>query len=116
MAILPTSMLPGGEPHGRPSTRLTVLFHSIIDTVIPSMNVNALYGGGSAQTWANTLAARITSGEYESLADGWISNINTTALSGTSIPTSWASEANAYDCRSSGCSAITFSSAFDACH
>jgi hypothetical protein len=24
------------------------------------MNVNALYGGGSAQTWANTLAARIT--------------------------------------------------------
>ncbi|KAN0135433.1 hypothetical protein V8E53_006712 [Lactarius tabidus] len=64
---------------------------------MPTTNVDALYGG-SARTWANTLAARITSGEYESLAAGWISNINTAPLSGTSVSTGWASEANAYDC------------------
>ncbi|KAF8260094.1 hypothetical protein EI94DRAFT_1812184 [Lactarius quietus] len=44
------------------------------------------------------LAARITSGEYKSLAAGWISSINTAALSDTTVPTGWASDANAYDC------------------
>lgn len=71
--------------------------HAAWDTGIPTTNVNALYGG-SAQTWANNLAARITSGQYASLAPGWVSSINTAALSGTTVPLSWAQEANSNDC------------------
>ncbi|KAF8267942.1 S1/P1 nuclease [Lactarius quietus] len=61
--------------------------HAAWDTGMLTTNVNALYSG-SAQTWANNLATRITSGEYESLAAG----------GGTMVPLGWAQEANAYDC------------------
>lgn len=71
--------------------------HAAWDTGILTTNVNALYGG-SAQTWADNLATRIRSGEYASLAAGWVSNINTAALSGTTVPLGWSQEANAFDC------------------
>ncbi|KAH9062401.1 nuclease Le1 [Lactarius vividus] len=71
--------------------------HAAWDTGILTKNVNALYGG-SAQTWANNLASRITSGAYASQAAGWVSNINHAALSGTGVPLGWSQEANTYDC------------------
>ncbi|KAI9442668.1 nuclease Le1 [Lactarius indigo] len=64
---------------------------------ILTKNVNALYGG-SAQTWADNLASRITSGAYSSQAAGWVSNINSGALTGTTVPLGWSQEANVYDC------------------
>jgi len=41
------------------------------------------------------------SGEYASLAAGWVSDISQAALSGTGVPLTWSREANAYDCVSS---------------
>jgi len=64
---------------------------------MPVTNLDANFGG-SPQNWSNDLATRITSGDYASLAAGWISDIDTAALSGTTVPLGWAQEANANDC------------------
>ncbi|KAH9160634.1 nuclease Le1 [Lactarius sanguifluus] len=70
--------------------------HAAWDTGILTKNVNALYGG-SAQTWANDLASRIT--WRIRVAGGWVGQyINQAALSGTGVPLSWSQEANTYDC------------------
>ncbi|KAI9457089.1 nuclease Le1 [Lactarius psammicola] len=71
--------------------------HAAWDTGILTTNVNALFGG-SAQTWADNLAARIRTGEYASQAPGWVSNINAAALTGTTVPLGWSQDANAFDC------------------
>ncbi|KAI0295860.1 nuclease Le1 [Multifurca ochricompacta] len=68
--------------------------HATWDTGIITANVNALYGG-SPQTYASALATRITSGDFSSLAAGWVSNISPSALSSTAVPLTWSQEANA---------------------
>ncbi|KAH8985809.1 nuclease Le1 [Lactarius akahatsu] len=74
----------------------STILHAAWDTGILTKNVNALYGG-SAQTWANNLASRITVIHPLPHPFGWVSHINQAALSGTGVPLSWSQEANTYD-------------------
>ncbi|KAI0406210.1 nuclease S1 precursor [Xylaria palmicola] len=72
--------------------------HAIWDSDIPE----SISGGSSmasAKSWATTLTAAINTGEYKSLAAGWITGLSVaTAASRQATALKWAAEANAYVC------------------
>lgn len=71
--------------------------HSVWDTGMLKRNLDENYDS-SSESYAAALATRISSGTYSSLKSGWVSCITTSALTSTSCPIVWATEANAYDC------------------
>ncbi|EIM79942.1 nuclease Le1 [Stereum hirsutum FP-91666 SS1] len=71
--------------------------HAVWDTGMLVKSVDANYDN-DVQTYAAELVTRIKTGEYKSLASGWVTCITDSALDGTSCPLVWAKEANAYDC------------------
>ncbi|VDC07064.1 unnamed protein product [Peniophora sp. CBMAI 1063] len=75
----------------------TTNLHAAWDTGMLTTSADDRFDG-DAETYATYLAGEINSGSYESLASGWVSCITESALSGTSCPLVWATEANAYNC------------------
>ncbi|KAI0031646.1 nuclease Le1 [Vararia minispora EC-137] len=71
--------------------------HAAWDTGMLTTSANVRFGG-SAQTYATFLANEIKTGSFASLAEGWLSCIATSALTGTSCPLTWAQEANTFNC------------------
>ena len=49
-----------------------------------------------AEEWANTLSTSIRSGEYQSIADGWLNGVDLNDPVSTAL--AWAEEANAFVC------------------
>ncbi|KAA1476819.1 nuclease Le1 [Dentipellis sp. KUC8613] len=71
--------------------------HAAWDTGMLEKNLDANFNG-DPQVWAAALTKEIKSGSYESLSDGWVSCIKSSALSSTSCPLVWAKESNSFDC------------------
>ncbi|TFY57257.1 hypothetical protein EVG20_g8620 [Dentipellis fragilis] len=71
--------------------------HAAWDTGMLEKNLDANFNG-DPQVWAAALTKEIKSGSYESLSDGWVSCITSSALSSTSCPLVWAKESNSFDC------------------
>ncbi|KAF8807636.1 nuclease Le1 [Phlegmacium glaucopus] len=90
--------------------------HATWDTGMITKLLSTQYGN-SVNTWANTLVARIQTGEYKSLAAPWISCSSTTtpaarrsleddiagmldsrSITPLACPLVWAQESNAFDC------------------
>ncbi|KAI0051518.1 nuclease Le1 [Auriscalpium vulgare] len=71
--------------------------HAAWDTGMLEKNLDANFSG-DPQVYAASLATRITSGDFKSLAAGWVSCIEPSALNSTACPLIWAQEANAFDC------------------
>ncbi|TGJ83764.1 hypothetical protein E0Z10_g5000 [Xylaria hypoxylon] len=72
--------------------------HAIWDSDIPE----SISGGASltsAKSWATTLTTAINTGEYKSLAAGWLTGLSVaTAATRQATALKWATEANAYVC------------------
>ncbi|KAI1377753.1 nuclease S1 precursor [Hypoxylon crocopeplum] len=72
--------------------------HAAWDSDIPE----SISGGSSlssAKSWSTTLITKINSGEYKSLAAGWVSGLSVGSSSAqTSTALKWATESNAYVC------------------
>ncbi|KAI9442647.1 nuclease Le1, partial [Lactarius indigo] len=88
----PQALALGGNDISAICSGSSTNLHAAWDTGILTKNVNALYGG-SAQTWADNLAARITVMMATSFSFGC-----SDCMLNRAVPLGWSQEANAFDC------------------